>query len=40
MKYADIVSADVPQSEPLDARQVANNAGGWRNFSRRQRIQK
>jgi 60 kDa SS-A/Ro ribonucleoprotein len=29
MKYADIVAADVPQSEPLDARQVANNAGGF-----------
>jgi 60 kDa SS-A/Ro ribonucleoprotein len=29
MKYADIVSADVPQSEPLNARQVRNNAGGF-----------
>jgi 60 kDa SS-A/Ro ribonucleoprotein len=29
MKYADLVSADVPQSEPLNDRQVANNAGGF-----------
>jgi 60 kDa SS-A/Ro ribonucleoprotein len=29
MKYADIVSADVPQSEPLSERQVRNNAGGF-----------
>jgi 60 kDa SS-A/Ro ribonucleoprotein len=29
MKYADIVSADVPQSEALNERQVKNNAGGF-----------
>ena len=29
MKYADIVSADVPQSEALNARQVRNNADGF-----------
>jgi 60 kDa SS-A/Ro ribonucleoprotein len=29
MKYADIVSADVPQSEALNERQVRNNAGGF-----------
>jgi 60 kDa SS-A/Ro ribonucleoprotein len=29
MKYADIVSADVPQSEPLNERQLENNAGGF-----------
>lgn len=28
-KYARIVSEPVPQSEPLDARQVKNNAGGY-----------
>jgi 60 kDa SS-A/Ro ribonucleoprotein len=27
MKYADIVSADVPQAEPLNPRQVLNDAG-------------
>jgi 60 kDa SS-A/Ro ribonucleoprotein len=29
MKYADIVSVDVPQSEALNERQVKNNAGGF-----------
>jgi 60 kDa SS-A/Ro ribonucleoprotein len=29
MKYADILALFVPQSEPLDARQVRNNAGGF-----------
>lgn len=29
MKYADILKMLVPQSEPLDARQVKNNAGGF-----------
>jgi hypothetical protein len=29
MKYADIVSADAPQSEALNERQVRNNAGGF-----------
>ena len=29
MKYADIVSADVPQAAPLNQRQVMNNAGGF-----------
>jgi 60 kDa SS-A/Ro ribonucleoprotein len=29
MKYADIVSADVPQAAPLNPRQVMNNAGGF-----------
>jgi 60 kDa SS-A/Ro ribonucleoprotein len=29
MKYADIVSADVPQSEPLNERQLKNHAGGF-----------
>ena len=29
MKYADILSADVPQTEALDERQVKNNAGGF-----------
>jgi 60 kDa SS-A/Ro ribonucleoprotein len=29
MKYADIVSADVPQTEALNERQVKNNAGGF-----------
>lgn len=29
MKYADILKMLVPQSEPLDARQVENNAGGF-----------
>ena len=29
MKYADIVSADVPQAEPLNPRQVLNNAAGF-----------
>jgi 60 kDa SS-A/Ro ribonucleoprotein len=29
MKYADIVSADVPQTEALNERQVENNAGGF-----------
>lgn len=29
MKYADLVTADVPQAEPLNERQVKNNAGGY-----------
>ncbi|WP_051334367.1 TROVE domain-containing protein [Bradyrhizobium sp. Ai1a-2] len=29
MKYAGLIAADVPQSEPLNARQVKNNAGGF-----------
>jgi 60 kDa SS-A/Ro ribonucleoprotein len=29
MKYADIVSASVPQAEPLNPRQVMNHAGGF-----------
>lgn len=29
MKYADLVAADVPQSEPLNERQVRNDAGGF-----------
>lgn len=29
MKYADIISLVVPQSAPLNPRQVANNAGGF-----------
>jgi 60 kDa SS-A/Ro ribonucleoprotein len=29
MKYADILSADVPQTEALNERQVKNNAGGF-----------
>lgn len=29
MKYAKILSKPVPQTEPLDARQVVNNAGGF-----------
>jgi 60 kDa SS-A/Ro ribonucleoprotein len=29
MKYADIISAEVPQTEALNERQVKNNAGGF-----------
>jgi hypothetical protein len=29
MKYADIVSEPIPQTEKLDGRQVKNNAGGY-----------
>lgn len=29
MKYADIVSADVPRAGPLNPRQVVNSAGGF-----------
>jgi 60 kDa SS-A/Ro ribonucleoprotein len=28
-RYVDLANAPVPQAEPLDARQVANNAGGF-----------
>jgi 60 kDa SS-A/Ro ribonucleoprotein len=29
MKYANLIAEPIPQSEPLDERQVANNAGGF-----------
>ena len=29
MKYAELITADIPQTEPLNERQVRNNAGGY-----------